>query len=131
MKLTQEEIKKIHDKTGVAVLSNDGERIGFVAGVLRVDESTDSQKNPEYIILGSELFDDTSIKYFAVPAYADLFDMSEMTSSDTQLTARITKEMLVRSKRISVDKCPQPFDHEPLIYELTDFTVPQEEEAGC
>lgn len=128
MKLTQEEIKKIHDKTGVAVLSNEGERIGFVADVLRLDETTGNQKNPEYIILGSELFDDTSIKYFAVPAYAEIFDMS---NSDTHLKARITKEMLVRSKRISVDKCPQPFDHEPLIYELTDFTVPQQEDAGC
>ncbi len=128
MKLTQENIKRIHDITGAVVLNSDGERLGFVAGTLSVKESSSSQKNPEYIILGNDSLDESSTKYFAVPAYTKLFDMSD---PDSNITAMFTKENLVRAKRISVNKCPSPFDYEPLIYELTDFTYTQNDGADC
>ncbi len=59
--------------------------------------------------------------------YTQLIEMSDPGSI---ITARFTKEDMVRAKRIAVDKCPTPFDYEPLIYELSDFSVPEKENTN-
>lgn len=122
MKLSQENIKRVHNLIGAIVFNNEGERLGYIAGTLNVRGSGSNKENPEYIILGSDSIDESSTKYFAVPAQTKLIDMSE---PDTTIKAMFTKENLVRAKRMSVDNCPSPFDYEPLIYELTDYTVSQ------
>lgn len=127
MKLSQENIKRIYKLAGADVHNNKGESLGFVAGTLIVSENKSSQENPDYIVLGTDSIDESSTKYFAVPAHTKLIDMSD---PDSSITAMLTEENLVRAKRISVDKCPMPFGYEPLIYELTDFAVDQKESTG-
>lgn len=124
MKLPQEYMKRIQNMTGAAVIDSEGERIGYIAGTLSVSESNISQNNPEYIVIGNDSLDAPSTKYYAVPAYTQL---TEMSDPESIITAKFTKENMVRAKRISVDKCPTPFDYEPLIYELSDFSVPEKE----
>lgn len=124
MKLTQEKVEVIHNIMGTAVYDSAGERIGFVAGIFSVSEDEEA----EYIILGSECLTESSTKFFAVPAYKELIDVS---ASDSAVTARFSKDYLRRAKRISVARCPRPFEYDPLIYELSDFPVSKNENTSC
>lgn len=123
MKLTQEDVNKIDDLTGTAIISSEGNRLGFIAGVFSVEGNTNSQNIPDYIIVGNETLNGSSTKYFAVPAYTKLLEVS---GADSTLIAKFEEDHLQRAKRISLDKCPKPFPYEPLIYELIDYPVAQE-----
>lgn len=124
MLLTKNEIEMVYNVIGTIVYNQEGEKIGFVAGIFSVNE----QDASEYIIVGSEHLAEGSTKYYAIPAYTELLEVS---SADSSVTLKFKKDHLLRAKRISVDKCPKPFEYEPLIYELTDFPIASEENASC